>query len=336
MTDPITAIATSRGLTKLTEAVTRALGKWYEPIHVKRMADAKAHEKLVAARAAAQSKIETQAILNLEPSSEAVAEGVPLLARAAARVRYQEERRQENVEKILQLAERSMSDQVSAEPVDETWMNRFFDVAAEVSHAQMQDVWGKILAGEVSKPGSFSLRSLETLRNLLPSEAIIFQDLCSLLMGGAPAYKTSAGGQPFGASPINFDNILKLRSAGLVISADILGTRIRIPAYFQYYGVYLIARPKEDSQAPAAARPPVDMTFESVMLTDVGLELSRLVETQPNWQYVQALAEYWLSSGVWLHVAQGFVTRSDGSATWTRLDSIPKSADHPTWTSLTA
>jgi hypothetical protein len=39
---------TGKGLVKLAGVVSGALGKWYEPIHIKRLAQAKAEEKLVA------------------------------------------------------------------------------------------------------------------------------------------------------------------------------------------------------------------------------------------------------------------------------------------------
>jgi hypothetical protein len=39
----------------------------------------------------------------------------------------------------------------------------------------MQAIWTKILAGEVQKPGSFSVRTLECLRNLSTTEAHTFQ-----------------------------------------------------------------------------------------------------------------------------------------------------------------
>lgn len=42
----------------------------------------------------------------------------------------------------------------------------------------MQVLWGKLLAGEIKKPGSFSLRTLSTLKTMSQQEAEIFNE-CS-------------------------------------------------------------------------------------------------------------------------------------------------------------
>ena len=167
--DPVTTPHVLKGVEKLAAVVGRAVGKWYEPIHIRRIADAKAYEKLTLSRATAQAKVETKAILELDPNSQAVTEAVPLLRRAAERVRHQEEQRQTNLEAIIDAAAAGTPESVSAEQVDETWANRFFSAAADVSQEQMQAVWGKILAAEVASPGSYSLRALETLRNMSKS-----------------------------------------------------------------------------------------------------------------------------------------------------------------------
>jgi uncharacterized repeat protein (TIGR03899 family) len=46
----------------------------------------------------------------------------------------------------------------------------------------MQDLWAKILAGEVSKPGSFSLKTLQTFRTMGITEAKLLAKACSLAM----------------------------------------------------------------------------------------------------------------------------------------------------------
>ncbi|MCW5202642.1 DUF2806 domain-containing protein [Desulfobulbus sp. US5] len=85
-------------------------------------------------------------------------------------------RRQRNIEQTIRhtAEELSQEEKVSAEPVDEDWTTRFFNIAEDVSNEQMQQLWGRILAGEIKKPKTYSLRTLEALRNISPEEAEVF------------------------------------------------------------------------------------------------------------------------------------------------------------------
>jgi hypothetical protein len=321
--DPISTFLKMKGITKLAEMVGSAVGKLYEPTHIRKIADAKAYAKLAEGRAAAQLKVETKAIMMLDPGAPEIAEGIPLLARASERVRLQEVRRQQNLETVIEIAEKCVPEDVSAEAVDETWSTRFFSAAAEVSHAQMQEVWGKILAAEVAKPGSFSLRALETLRNLSTKEAHIFQQFCTLLIGPSIVYKTNPGGA-FDSYGPTFNEILQLRAAGLVADSDMLTTMLKIPCYFAYHGETLLV---QWIDASGAGNKPM----ETFPLTSVGLELSQLIANGPNWAYVQALASYWKQNGVYIHVAYGFVKDAGGGATWQLLEEIPPVDQQPNW-----
>lgn len=65
----------------------------------------------------------------------------------------------------------------SEEPVEQGWINRFFDSVADVSNEDLQKLWGQLLAGETKKPGSFSLKTLDILKNLRPQDAQLFQSI---------------------------------------------------------------------------------------------------------------------------------------------------------------
>lgn len=88
--------------------------------------------------------------------------------RAEQRVLAELVRQEENIENILNIVAEILQDSknVSNESVDEDWLTRFFEIAKNISAEDMQFIWGKILAGEIVNPGSFSLRTLEVLRNI--------------------------------------------------------------------------------------------------------------------------------------------------------------------------
>ncbi|MBC7799018.1 MAG: DUF2806 domain-containing protein, partial [Gemmatimonadaceae bacterium] len=56
--------------------------------------------------------------------------------------------------------------EASPEQIDEDWMNNFVRFAEDASSERLQQVWGRVLAGEVVKPGSFSRHTLRFISEL--------------------------------------------------------------------------------------------------------------------------------------------------------------------------
>lgn len=83
------------------------------------------------------------------------------------------------LDNILQVSQKAFNEfteqeEVSSEKVDQDWATRFFNIVEDISDEEMQNLWAKILAGEIKQPKSFSLRTLEILRNLSKEEAEAF------------------------------------------------------------------------------------------------------------------------------------------------------------------
>ena len=99
--------------------------------------------------------------------------------------------------------------------MDEDWIARFFELAKDVSREEMQKLWGRLLAGEISKPGQFSLRTLEVLRNLSAEEAKLFERACAYVLSKyyivdeSNVFKDSSG--------LNQSEIIKLSECQLLI-----------------------------------------------------------------------------------------------------------------------
>ena len=55
------------------------------------------------------------------------------------------------------------------------WFLRFFECASNISNEDMQVLWARILSGETYNRGSFSLRTIELLRNMSYEEALDLQ-----------------------------------------------------------------------------------------------------------------------------------------------------------------
>ncbi|WP_437767163.1 DUF2806 domain-containing protein [Sorangium sp. So ce281] len=93
---------------------------------------------------------------------------------------FVEERRLHNIKQVTQETIKALPAhaQVSDEPVDPDVYARIFDNVKDVSKADMQRLWGKLLAGEIARPGTFSLLTIETLRNMTSADAQLFQKYC--------------------------------------------------------------------------------------------------------------------------------------------------------------
>ncbi len=66
--------------------------------------------------------------------------------------------------------------------VEEDWLSRWRDSASQVSAEELQVLWGRVLAGEIKSPGTFSLRTLEFLRNLSKEDARRIEKLASFVV----------------------------------------------------------------------------------------------------------------------------------------------------------
>lgn len=170
-------------LTKLEEIIAHGIGKLYEPIHVRRMAKAKADEISIISHAINEN-------INLPVSYQdsavciSAAEANDLVQRAQNRFLFQQIKKQQNIESVIDIARAELKNKpaISNTPVSEDWINSFFDFVENVSSEQMQEIWGKLLAGEVEHPGSFSIRTLDVLRKMSQREAQYFMDVFPFIL----------------------------------------------------------------------------------------------------------------------------------------------------------
>lgn len=173
----------SQPLTKLIEVCSSAIGTVYKPRHERKMTDAKVYEIKQIGEAIREN---SDLPVNYQYRNIGVnaTDTEDLMQRAKNRWLLEEMKRQQNVEAVADNAydELSSKDRVSEKPVDEDWKTRFFDIAKGISSEEMQHIWGKILAGEIEQPGSFSMRTLDVIRNLSQDEAKAFQGILPFLV----------------------------------------------------------------------------------------------------------------------------------------------------------
>jgi hypothetical protein len=232
----------------------------------------------------------------------ALAQGRAKLAgiesRVAARVRKLEVRRQENTESIVRKAVDALPlpEQVSEQPVDADWISRFFQDCQDISDDQMQQVWARILAGEVARPGSFSRRTLSVVRDLAKGEADLFVKLCSFAwivpgLGFVPLVH-DIGAQHVNEDGINFATLTHLASIGLIEFNSIAGYQIAKP--LKEILVKYCDRTHHLKSDGDEAR---TLSLGKAIFTSVGRELLMISNAQGDVRYEKAALEEWAKQG---------------------------------------
>ena len=197
-----------------------------------------------------------------------------------------EKRQFENVASIYASAaqELQMIDSVDDTPVNQDWAARFFDYAKDISNDEARIVWGKILAGEVAKPGSFFKRTLSILQDIETFEAEWFRDFCQFVIDDAYVPKPLIDKY----YPVN--QLQSLIDCGLINGVDV--------------SFLHTADTTEISSKTLLIKPACSATFnteiriEAFTLTDAGIQLYKITQCQTNYTYMEKykeIIEQWCS-----------------------------------------
>ena len=107
---------------------------------------------------------------------------MPIEDRSNKRERLSHLRKQQNIESIIKKTLTYCANHDIRARTDYDWFNRYIGLAEDVSNPTMQDLWAKILAGELAKSGSFSYKALKTFRDMGIIDAKLLAKACSLAL----------------------------------------------------------------------------------------------------------------------------------------------------------
>ena len=100
---------------------------------------------------------------------------------ASGQMTYTEFYKAKNFLKIAKKADAHYSENPKTDKFniyDFDWFIRYYEAAGNISDESMQEIWAKILAGEVSESSSFSLKTIDVLRNMRKSDADLLIKFC--------------------------------------------------------------------------------------------------------------------------------------------------------------
>ena len=225
---------------------------------------------------------------------------------------------------ITQYAAEDLDDteEIGPDRPDSDWITRFFRIAEDITTDEMQALWGKVLAGEVKRVGSFSLRTLDILKNISTKEAELFARVAHLgiINSGITFLLNPDQGkfleESFG---INMSDQLILKEIGLLSPSKDLGLRVSTNGK-DITNVYTCGSTCLSVFMPASTPTQV---LPGEIFTQAGNQLHQLVEHEPaNRKYVEKFSSTHKGAGVVVKYAQIVHRNDDGSFGHTPLQDI--------------
>lgn len=167
--------------------------------------------------------------------------------------------------------------------VDEDWLMRWRDSASQVSVEELQELWGRVLAGEVKSPGTFSLRTLEFLRSLSIEEANQIAQLAPFVIDENFVFK--GDGSPLESEGITLGLILGLCDLGIVHpERDLLEYTIKSAASDKFkLGLFASERVLVISHD----NPKKELAVPAYRLTSLGRAVLKVGAFVPNESYLR-------------------------------------------------
>lgn len=202
----------------------------------------------------------------------------------------------------------------SKKTIEDEWLSVFENEACQKSSEEMQKRFARILAGEIKKPGTFSIRAIKLLGQIDSETASIFRTFCS----GCISYDDPIGSgficcsifpsfavgrlnrflEKYGISLLNLETLTDFmllpanpgfnlnNQVGFSISLKncfmkntnalpISSLNDTLPIPFLYAGNYYFLKPRQSD-----LNPDWDFRMPGLLLSSVGQELVNIVETQ--------------------------------------------------------
>ena len=202
--------------------------------------------------------------------------------------------------------------------INDDWLNNFETEARQKSTKEMQLHFGRILAGKIRKPGSYSIKAVKLLSELEQDTAALFKKFCSacVVVGvlGTPnseqvfdarvlSLGDSLGSNTLSRYGLGLDQLNILNEYSLITSGDIpLYDYNLVSLYdynlcieyednpvllpFRHQGKYWILLPTSERDNNP------EFKLSGVMLSRVGRELFHIVDQDPMPEYTEDLKKF--------------------------------------------
>jgi|AntDeeMetagen681_2_1112603.scaffolds.fasta_scaffold07261_2 hypothetical protein len=231
---------------------------------------------------------------NVNPASEEAMQIARIALSRAADAKESADKLQKevNLAKTIIFAEEEAAarvddNEVADEPIDPDWFTRWRESAKEVRSEQLQRLWARTLAGEAKSPGTYSLRTLDFLRNLTPAEAKRIEQVTPFIFSGfLPKFENV----DLEAEGLTFGFLLDLEDMGFLTGHSGLGLQKTVSSQSRekYFSALInnnkaLVLEKDD--------PSFNLVLEGAALTRIGREVMTLGRFSSNAAYLKSVAE---------------------------------------------
>ena len=271
-------------------------------------------------RRSAEKRVETEARIKIIEENTAQITGqmeVPAEYAQRAVKKYGEKilREQSNLDKICAIAVNLLKKEKSASPTEQSakggeervinddWLNGFEEEARQKSTEEMQLLFGRILAGEIRKPGAYSIKAVKILGQLDQNAAALFKNLCSIcvvLENPVDGYVFDARVPSLGGSAGN--NSLRKYGLGFFCLNILNEYGLIIPDYNSWYEYNVIPENETPPDSPRLwhqgrywdllIQSPLQFRVSGVELSRAGRELFHIVDQDPMPEYTEDLKKF--------------------------------------------
>lgn len=265
----------SKPATVLVEKISDALGGYFKPYQIKRVAKAEAEAEIIKA----QAQIEV----------------TELQRRTLERFVAEEAKKQENIEKITEKAIPELEDSAKPQNIEDDWITNFFDKCRIISDNEMQSLWAKVLSGEGNSPGSYSKRTVNLLSSLDKSDAHLFTSLCGFgwLIREVTPLIFDFEEPVYNEKGINFDSLTHLDDIGLVSLENVVSYKVGVLSkkiVTRYFGTSYILEFKNQQNN--------DLNIGKVVLTKTGEQLCKICGSKPVDGFTNYVFKMWEKKGI--------------------------------------
>ncbi len=266
--------------TKLIEVVSNAIGTLYEPQKIRKIADAEEYRLNKLTNSAIENNFNGEIeildgkvkIINSNKNDNEIKSLITCELKRLLREK-------ENIKKIADFAYTELENDKSKieSELDEDWTNTFFDKGKKMSNPDIQFLFGKILAGEIRHPGTYSKRLINTLSNLSQKEAMLFNFISNYVFRDSRTSFIVADSEILNKNNIKVEDILELEEAGLINSVALFVSDEEAYEHKNYIIDFFGQKP----------------IFNVYGLTTVGREIEKIISQDINIEYLKYIKKYY-------------------------------------------
>lgn len=147
------------------------------------------------------------------------------------------------------------------------WINIYLESAKNIADEYMQNVWARVLAKELSEPGSFSFKTLDVLKNMSASDFPLLEKLLTFQINNA-VYREANSNDTI----MPWDEFQKLKEFGLLSLDNSLRTVEFQKETFVFLNDEYALILKSDKEGKQ------NIEYPCYLLTSAAIEIKKIVE----------------------------------------------------------